>query len=115
MSDSGYIDGKILLQPTSRVTRKFYFPPAESATAKGAIPYNTVVNSVVVTAYDVDGTDVTSLLISGTPSVAANIVTVVLTYPTAWGEGRYKLSFKLTLNNTDIENFDFPGVQAKDV
>jgi hypothetical protein len=113
MSDS-YINGKITLQPTSKVTRKFYFPAASSESTRGAIPYNTTVSSVVVTAYDADGVNVSTQLISGTPSVDSNIVTVVLTYPATKGDGKYKLSFALSLSNGDIENFDFPGIIARD-
>lgn len=114
MSDNAFIDGKIILQPTSKVTRKFYFPAASSESTRGAIPYNTTVSSVVVTAYASDGTNVTDQLISGTPSVDSNIVTVVLTYPATKGEGKYKISFACVLSNGDKENFDFPGIIARD-
>lgn len=117
MSDTGYIDGLILLQPTSRVTRIFNFPPAPSDEGAGAIPHGTNINSdgAAVTGYDTDGNDVTSELIEGLPSVSSNKVSVILTYPATTGEGRYKLSFALTLDNSDVENYDFPGVKAKDV
>jgi len=105
--------GSINLQTGDRLAWTFYIPPAESVTTKGAIPNGTTVASVVVTAYDVLENDVTSDLISGTPVVADNVITVILTYPAINGEGRYKLTFACTLSTGYTRQFDFERVIAK--
>jgi len=105
--------GSINLQSGDRMPWNFYIPPAESVTVKGAIPYNTTVASVSVTAYDEDENDVTSQLISGSPAVEDNVISVVLTYPVTAGDGRYKLTFECTLSTGYVRQFDFERVIAR--
>lgn len=82
----------------------------------GALPYGDSVASCAVSAHlGEDGTDKTSELINGTPSVAANVVTVDLDYPSTTGHGVYHLTFVVTTaNGVDIE-FDFNRVHARDI
>lgn len=98
--------GEINLKEGSKVTRIFKYIPAASSTEKGSIPYNTTVDSVVVTAYNSDGTDVTTLLIYGTPSVANNLVTITFQDPGI--NGNYTILIIATLSNsdTDVRTFD---------
>jgi hypothetical protein len=70
----------------------------------GYIPYGTNIVSVTAIAYNVscDGTilsTVTSELIDTAPTVANNIITIYLKYPSTTGVGLYKITFKLTLDN----------------
>ena len=107
--------GQINLQPTDELPWDFYFPPAASATEKGAIPYNTTVSTVGVVVYDSEGTDVTTDLIEGTPSVTDNVVSVTFKYPVTNGDGRYKVTFTCTLNTGSVRTFDFQRLFAKTI
>ncbi len=109
----GVINGKIVLQPNSNVKYKFKFPPAEVADGPGSIPYGTTVSSVDVTVYNSDGTDVgTSVLVSD--ALANNNVVCKLKYSSTWGEGRYKITFVLTLSDADTLEYDFQGLYLED-
>jgi len=109
-----YIDGNITIQPNTKIGHTFKFATCSTATAKGAIPYGRSISSATVTAYDADGTNVTTAIIDGTPSLAGDEISVVVKYPTAFGEGRYKFQFVLTLDNAWVAEIDFPGVFVKD-
>jgi hypothetical protein len=107
--------GEINLQTGDEIGYGFKFPIASSTTEKGAIPYGRSISSVVVTAYDSDGNDVTTEMISGTPAISGEIVSIVLTYPSVTGDGRYKLTFALTLDNGWTRQKDFQRVIAKNI
>ncbi len=110
---SVFISGKILIQPNTNTGFNFKFPIASSSTVNdGAVPYGRTISSVGVTAY-LDGTDVTSLIINGTPQLSGDTVSVVVQYPST-GEGRYKFTFVLTLDNGWTLELDFPNVYVKD-
>lgn len=106
--------GEISLQPNDNMGYSFTVTVGSSATANdGFIPYGTTVSSVVVIAYDKDDVNVTSELIFGTPSVSQNVVSMQLKYPTTSGDGRYKLTMILTLDNGDVKEADFDRVYAR--
>lgn len=107
--------GQINLQSGDELPWEFEIPAASSATEKGAIPYNTTVSSVVVTAYDEDGNDVTTEMITGTPTVSDNLITAIIKYPATTGDGRYKLTFACTLNTGRTKQFDFTRVVCKNL
>ena len=107
--------GQIDLQTGDELGWTFKFPIATSATEKGSIPHGRTISNVEVVAYDADDVVVTSDLISGTPSLSTDTVTVVLKYPVTNGEGRYKLTFELTLDNGWTRQFDFQRVVCKNV
>ena len=118
MSDNFNLEQKtITLQPNdTKVPHTFTFSVCSSATANdGFLPYGTNIASVVVTAYNSSGTAVTATMVSGTPSVASNIVTTKLNYPGA--SGAYKLTMVATLDNGDATEIeaDFTRVIAKDI
>jgi hypothetical protein len=104
---------RIVLQPTERVVPyTFTFPVCSSATANdGAIPYGDSVSACTLKAYDSDGNDVSSELVSSS-SVASNVVTVELDYPSTSGAGKYKLTFQITTANSVHLEFDFNRVVA---
>ena len=104
--------GKITLQSGDSIGYSFKFPIASTSTANdGCVPYGRTISTVDVTAYDEDGDDVTTDLISGTPGLVGDTVSVVLKWP---GEvGRYKLTFLLTLDNAWQKEVDFKNVYAR--
>ena len=104
----------IEIQPTTtKATYTFRFAACSSATANdGSIPYGTSVSSVVVKAYDEDGEVATTSLIVGTPTVAANVVSISFKWPGTAGD--YKVSITYTLSNDDVDEVDFARVSARD-
>jgi len=62
--------GKITIQSGDSIGYSFKFPIASTSTANdGCVPYGRTISTVDVTAYDEDGDDVTTDLISGTPGL----------------------------------------------
>lgn len=108
-------NNEIIVQPNDvGVSYSFQFDVCTSVTANdGYLPYGTSIDSVIVTAKTEEGIDATSALIVSS-SELANVVTVALQYPTSLGEGRYKLTFVLTLSDATILEADFSRVEAKD-
>lgn len=107
-------NGQIILQPNDSVGFSFTITVASSATANdGFLPYGTSISSVNVIAYDKDENIVTSDLISGTPAVSSNVISMKLNYPVVSGDGRYKITMILTLDNGDIKEADFDRVTAR--
>ncbi len=110
---------KIDVQPgTSKAAYEFEFTVCSAAGANdGWLAYGRTISSVAVKAYKHGETEVdaTSDLINGTPSVANNIVTVKLDYPTVNGSGRYKLEFVVTLDDGSDDEADFGRVFVRDL
>jgi hypothetical protein len=115
MLDLFETNGIILLQPgTDTVPYSFTFPAATSATANdGAIPFESTISSVVITAFDVNGVDRTTEMVVSS-SIATPVVTVSLKYPATTGNGRYSLEFVLTLDTGAKMEFDFTRVMVRD-
>ena len=107
--------GSIELNPGQEEGWEFELPIAPSATAKGALPYGRIVVGIDVTAYTEDGTSVTDILITGTPSFIDNIIYVVFQYPESLGEGRYRVNILVTMDNGWTKPFDFFRVYAKEI
>lgn len=106
--------GQIILQENDNMGYSFEITVASSASANnGFIPFDTTVSSVVVVAYDKNNEVVTSDLIFGTPTVTNNIISMQLKYPVTNGEGRYKITMILTLDNGDVKEADFDRVYVK--
>ena len=104
--------GQIILQPYDQIEYNFKFNPAKSLTDKGAIPFGTNIAAVLVEVLDLkDSTSATSLIIVGTPTVTSNIVTCICKYPGY--EGKFKFSFKLTLDSGFKKEFDFKRVESR--
>lgn len=106
---------RIDLQPFSTdVPYQFEFEICSAEGANdGVIPYGDTIASYTLVAYDKDGTDVTSEIVSS-HSRSTNIITVLLKYPAISGKGRYKLTFNITTSNGMKDEFDFGRVFAKD-
>lgn len=106
----------IIIQPADeQVPYNFNLPASSSATANdGAIPYDTNIDSVAVTAHMDDDTADSELVDSS--SVSSNTVTVKLTYPSTNGVGIYHLEMHCTLDNGDasVIEFDFNRVKVRD-
>lgn len=109
----GDFNGKIELRANTSMTYSFKFPTATSATANdGWLPYGRTIIDVDVYGYSEDGSNVTSALIVGTPSISTDTITVKLRYP---GEvGRYEIEFHLTLDNGDTDEAEFTNIFAVD-
>ena len=107
---------RIVLQPNdSGVPYRFEFPIASAVDANdGAIPHGDSISSVVATAYDAAGSDVSSQ-IAGTPTTGAAYVVVPLSYPTTSGEGSYKLTMVITTVNGINLEFDYDRIRAVDL
>jgi len=105
----------ITVQPnTAAMPYTFTFTVCSSVIANdGQLPYGTNISAITVTAHTSDGTADTDL-INGTPSVAANVVTVALDYPTTNGAGTYHLTFVYTLDSGAKDEADFNRVHVKD-
>ena len=106
----------IILQPTTaKAPYTFTFPVCSSATANdGIIPYGDSLSACTVKVYDADGNDVTSEVLDAS-SVAGNVVTVELNYPSTSGPGKYKLTFEYTTTNGYSDQADFNRVVATDL
>jgi len=78
------------------------------------LPYGHSLDSCTVKAYDADGNPVTSEIVNSS-SLAANVVTVELDYPSTSGPGKYKLTFEYTTTNGYTDEADFNRVVAKDL
>lgn len=108
---------KILLQPgSSAVPYMFTFEACSSTTANdGSIPSGETITDATVSAFDSDGTDVTSELVDSS-SFSTTTVTVYLNYPSTSGAGRYHLEIllEMTVSGAILE-FDFTRVYAEDI
>ena len=103
----------VLLPSDNKLSFTFEFTQNATASSNNAfLPAGVDIASVVVTATTEDGTAVTSIFTTPTPSVASNIVTVTLKYPTE-GAGRYYLQFVCTLDNTAVIEADFNRIYAE--
>ena len=115
MSDSFQGLKSIILQPGSNITRRYTFAACSSATANdGSIPYGVTIASVVVKAFDKDGTNSTTDLIVSS-STTTLVVSVRLKYPVTGGAGRYSLEIVLTFSDGQTEEYDFNRVYAMDI
>ena len=105
---------QIVLQPTTaQAPYTFTFPICSSATANdGCIPYGDSLSSCTVKIYSASGEDVTSEILHSS-SLAANVVTVELDYPSTSGPGKYKLTFEYTTANGYSDEADAHRIVAK--
>ena len=105
----------ILLQEnSSNNSYQFLFPPADSETGKGSIPYDTQISSVNVSGYFEDGTDYSAQMIQTVNLFpregVIDKVVVDLSYPGI--NGRFKLTFLLTLTDGSVWEKDFNRIEA---
>lgn len=80
----------------------------------GQLPAGDNIASITVVSY-LDGLNTTVNLISGVPTVVANVVTVYFQYPGLALHGTHKLTFQYVLVSTRRDEADFWGVVVKDV
>jgi hypothetical protein len=102
----------ILLQENSAANSyRFKFEAATTAAGKGSIPFSTTINSVIVSGYAEDGTDVSAIMVDSVSLFEDDeLVVVKLNYP---GDiGRYKLRFLLTLDDSSTWEKDFNRIES---
>jgi hypothetical protein len=103
----------ILRPGATAVVRTYEIEVCSSATANdGHIPYGRSVSSVAVTSYKSSTNAAVTDLINGTPTVAANIVTVKYNYPSTSGTGFYELKMLLTLDDSSVVSVFFEKIRA---
>ena len=105
---------KIVLLPNdNKISFTFQITECSSAVSNdGFRPFGIDVTSVIATCVTEDGTAVSSIFTTPTPSVASNVITVTLKYPTE-GEGRYYLTFVMGMSNGSQMAADFQRVFAE--
>ena len=106
----------IILQPgDSAVPYTFTFSAATTVTANdGSIPYDTTISSAVIKAFDEEGVDKTTEIITS-ESNDTTTLTILLKYPATAGVGRYSLEMLVTLNSSAVMEFDFTRLYAEDI
>ena len=107
---------EIVLQPNDAdVIYEFEITTASTSGANdGYLAYGRSVSSVEVKTYEEDGTEIADLL-DGSATIVGNLIRQPLQYPTTSGEGRYKLTFIMTLDDASVKEADFFRVYAEDV
>jgi len=97
---------RILIQPSASGIGPYTFDLGPQ------LPTGNDIASVVVKSYLVDET--TSSLISGTPTVADNVVSVYFDYPGSDLHGDHKITFTYTLAGGGVDEADFFKVRVAD-
>ena len=106
----------IIIQPQdTKIGLTIRVTICSTATANdGYIPFSTTVSGVATTIYNEAGVDVTSdLLYAGATISGGQDIKVELKYPLTNGDGRYKLSYLLTLSDASTKELDFNRIYAK--
>jgi hypothetical protein len=109
-------DGRIVLHRYDNgVPFTFAFEACSTPEANdGAIPNGTTISSATVTVHKTgNAADVTSQIVAGSPSVAANSITVALKYPAVSGTGYYYIRFVLTITGGAKIEFCFDRLEAR--
>ncbi|MBU1008453.1 hypothetical protein KKA53_05245 [Candidatus Dependentiae bacterium] len=99
---------EILIQPYAVAIGPFTFDLSNQLPSGDDIDSVTVVSTL-------GGVETTDDLISGTPTVASNIVTMYFDYPGATRHGKHKITFKYTLVSGAKDEADFYKVVVADV
>lgn len=106
----------IIIQPLdTKIGLTIRVTICSTATANdGYIPFGTTVSGVSSTVYSETGVDVTSdIVYAGATVSGGQDIKIELKYPTSNGDGRYKLSYLLTLDDTSTKELDFNRIYAK--
>lgn len=109
-------NNKIVLQPAdANITYRFSFPINTSATSgDGNLPYGTTISGIAVSTKTESGTTTTGIIDSSAIS-GDDAVNVVMSYPTVAGEGRYHMTFVLTLSDGSTHERNFNRIEAIDL
>ena len=109
-------NNKIILQPNdSDIQYRFDFTVCSSVTSNdGFLPFRASISEVLVKTTDeyrttVSGIVQNSIIISGGETVIST-----LSYPTDLSEGRYFMTFVLTLDNGSVLEADFNRIEVTD-
>ncbi|MDD5724338.1 MAG: hypothetical protein PHY29_11475 [Syntrophales bacterium] len=91
------------------------FTVCSSATANdGNIPFGDSISSAVVKAYDADGTDVTSDMVTTPASVDGTTVSYGISYYEGATSGYHKLTAVLTMASGYVDEFDLKKIWCGD-
>lgn len=107
---------EIILQPYSSAIRYTFEVTQNSSSIAndGFLPHEVDISSVSASAFNIDdGSNVTGELVSTAPTVNDNIIAIKLQYPSTSGDGRYKLTFYLTLSDGSNDEFDVRRIKAR--
>lgn len=109
------VDKIILHRYDSGVPFTFSFPACSTSEANdGAIPNGTTISSATVTIHkERTGSNVTTQMLDGSPSVNPNSITLALKYPTTSGVGSYYIRFILTITGDIDMEFNFDRLEVK--
>jgi hypothetical protein len=104
--------GSIKIRPNTEYTYPFYIPANSSNTVDdGYIPYGKTITSATVSAQTEDGTSITTVLISGTPTVANNTVYIKFVYPGDEYIGvRCEITIDFELDNGETDQIGFTNI-----
>ena len=106
----------IIIQPLdTKIGLTIRVTVCSTATANdGYIPFSTTVSGVSATVYSETGVDVTSDIVYASATISGGQdVKIELKYPSTYGDGRYKLSYLLTLSDTSTKELDFNRIYCK--
>ena len=106
--------GNVYLQPNDNMIYEFLITSCDDGKNNGYIPYGLTVSSVEAEVLNADGTDVSSYMIVGIPSVVDMTLFVNLKYSNTWGDGKYRLRFYLTLSNGKTKRARFDRLFCED-
>jgi len=109
-------DDIIIVQPlTLNYAYEFEITACSAVGANdGFLAFGRIISSVVVDAFKHDKDNTADSQLVASKSLNGFIVTLKLAYPTINGVGRYKLRFKLTLDDASVEEADFGRVFVRD-
>lgn len=111
----GYFTGKVEIKPNTLKTYPFLIPADSGATVNdGFIEYGRTITDIDVTAYTPDGTNVTTALISGDPTVVNNIVYIKFQYPDGWPTGIYNINIDYIDNEGETDQIPFENIFVKE-
>jgi len=115
VSDNFKNNDQIILQPNDDgVIYEFEVTTATtSGSNDGYLAYGRSISSVELKTYNEAGTLIADLL-DGSASIVSNTIYQPLQYPATSGEGRYKITFIMTLDDASVKEADFFRVYAQD-
>lgn len=109
-------NNKIVLQPNDLdVQYRFDFTACSTATANdGFLPFGAQIISVELKSTDEDKTTVSGIVQGSIIQHSGSSVVTTLSYPSDLSEGRYFLTFILTLDNGSVLEADFNRIEVID-
>lgn len=109
-------NNKIILQPNdSDVQYRFDFTLCSSPTANdGFLPFGSFIVEVEINTTDEERNTVSDIVQSSVITNSGTTIITTLSYPSDLSEGRYFLTFILTLDNGSVLEADFNRIEVID-